>query len=114
MGKKFIDLSIAIEDGLPSDPPQMRPQITYVSHKEGAQSMTAYFPGIDPEKDLPGGLGWAAEFVTLSTHSGTHMDAPWHYHPRQDRGNPAMTIDRMPLEWCVSEGVVLDFRRFKD
>jgi kynurenine formamidase len=114
MAKRFIDLSIAIEDGLPSDPPQMIPKIHYVSHKEGAQSMRAYFPGIDPEKDLPGGLGWAVEVLTVSTHCGTHIDAPWHYHPTQDRGKPALTVDRMPLEWGMADGVVLDFRRFDD
>ena len=45
-----------------------------------------FFPGIDPARDLPGGKGWAVEFVTLSTHSGTHLDAPWHYHPTMDGG----------------------------
>jgi kynurenine formamidase len=114
MAKKMIDLSIAIEDGLPSDPPQMIPRIQYMGHKEGAESMQAFFPGINPEKDLPEGLGWATEMLTVSTHSGTHMDAPWHYHPTQDEGAPAMTVDQMPLEWAVADGVVLDLRRFSD
>ena len=30
--------------------------------------------------------------VTLSTHNGTHMDAPWHYHSTTDGGTrPART-----------------------
>ena len=53
MAEKFIDLSIAIEDGLPSDPPLMIPKIRYVGHKEGAETMIPFFPGIVPEKDLP-------------------------------------------------------------
>lgn len=114
MTKKFIDLSIAIEDGLPSDPPIMIPKIRYVDHKEGAETMIPFFPGIDPEKDLPGGLGWAVELLEVSTHAGTHIDAPWHYHPTQDGGRPALTVDQMPLEWCIADGVVLDFRRFDD
>ena len=32
MARKLIDLSISIEDGLPSDPPQMIPRIHYVNH----------------------------------------------------------------------------------
>src|SRR5690606_10464519 len=40
----------------------------------------------------------------------THMDAPWHYHPTQDGGMPAMTIDQVPLVWCMGPGVKLDFR----
>ncbi|MFH1243319.1 MAG: cyclase family protein [Pseudomonadota bacterium] len=114
MAKKFIDLSLAIEDGLPSDPPQMIPKIQYMAHKDGAEGMKAFFPGIDPEKDLPDGLGWAVEVLTVSTHAGTHIDAPWHYHPTQDRGKPALTVDQMPLELGMSNGVVLDFRKFDD
>lgn len=114
MGRRFVDLSITIEDGLPSDPPAMIPRITYMDHRAGAASMAEFFPGIDPEKDLPGGLGWAVEVLTLATHSGTHLDAPWHYHPTMDMGKPALTIDEVPLEWCMGPGVVLDFRHFPD
>ena len=114
MAKKFVDLSIALEDGLPSDPPQMIPRIQYMDHKEGAESMRTFFPEIEPEKDLPDGLGWAVEVLTVSTHAGTHIDAPWHYHPTQDKGSPALTVDKMPLSWGLTEGVVLDFRKFPD
>lgn len=113
MAKRFIDLSIAIENGIPSDPPQMIPNIGYIDHEMGSESMLAFFPGL-PREDLPGGLGWALELVQLSTHSGTHLDAPWHYHPTMDGGIKALTIDEVPLDWCVGNGVVLDFRRFPD
>jgi kynurenine formamidase len=59
-------------------------------------------------------LGWAVEKLTLTTHSGTHLDAPYHYHPTQDHGKPALTIDEIPLEWCLGDGVLLDFRTKKD
>lgn len=114
MKKKIIDLSIAIENDLPSDPPMMIPKIQYVNHDQGADQMALFFPGIDKNRDLPGGKGWAMEFVTLATHSGTHLDAPWHYHPTMDRGKDALTIDRVPLDWCTGPGVKLDFRRFPD
>ena len=54
------------------------------------------------------------EFLELTTHSGTHLDAPWHYHPTMDGGKRALTIDEIPLEWCIGKGVVLDFRHFPD
>jgi kynurenine formamidase len=114
MAKRFIDLSIAIEAGLPSDPEFMIPEIEYRQHEEGAQSMVDFFPGMDPAKDLPKGLGWAVESLTLTTHSGTHLDAPWHYHPTMSGGKPALTIDEVPLEWCMGPGVVLDFRHYPD
>ncbi len=111
--KRFVDLSISIEAELPSDPPIMIPKIQYVNHSEGASQMEEFFPGLKKEQ-LPSGLGWALEFVTLTTHSGTHLDAPYHYHPEMDRGKPALTIDEIPLEWCFNDGVLLDFRHKAD
>lgn len=113
MSRRFIDLSISIEDGVLSDPPQMIPRIQYVDHEAGSESMLAFFPGL-PREDLPGGLGWALELMQLSSHSGTHLDAPWHYHPTMDDGIKALTIDEVPLDWCMGNGVVLDFRKFPD
>jgi kynurenine formamidase len=108
-GKRFVDLSLPIETGLPSDPPMMIPKIDYIDHTQGAEQMKAFFPGVNAEQ-LPGGLGWAVEFLTLTTHSGTHLDAPYHYHPTMDKGKPSLTIDEIPLDWCFSNGVILDFR----
>jgi kynurenine formamidase len=42
------------------------------------------------------------------------MDAPWHFHPTQDQGKPACTIDQFPLEWGVGNGVKLNFTDFPD
>jgi kynurenine formamidase len=111
--KRFVDLSISIETGLPSDPPMMIPKIDYIDHVLGADSMQEFFPGVKKDQ-LPGGLGWALEFMTLTTHSGTHLDAPYHYHPTMDKGKPASTIDEIPLEWCFNDGVLLDFRHKGD
>lgn len=105
---RIIDLSIAIEDGLPSDPPQQIPHIRYCTHKDTAGMMTGYFNGVT-EADLPNGYGWAIEFLELSTHSGTHLDAPYHYYPTQNGGEPAWTIDEIPLEWCMGNGIKMDF-----
>jgi kynurenine formamidase len=113
MSPKIIDLSITLEAGLPSDPEQMIPQIEYLDHRAGAEGMKAYFPGVQSQ-DLPGGLGWAVERLNLTTHSGTHLDAPYHYHPTQDGGQPALTIDHIPLEWCYGDGVLLDFSHKPD
>jgi kynurenine formamidase len=114
MGKKrFVDLSISIEVNLPSDPPVMIPKIDYIDHAQGVGQMMEFFPGVTQEQ-LPSGLGWALEFLTLTTHSGTHLDAPYHYHPTMDRGKPAMTIDEIPLDWCFNDGVLLDFRHKAD
>jgi hypothetical protein len=107
---RFIDLSIPIES-VPSDPEFMIPQLEYLDHKAGLVSAQELL-GCRPE-DLPLGLGWAVEKITLTTHSGTHLDAPWHYAP-VSAGKKAKTIDHIPLSWCYGNGVCLDFRRKKD
>jgi len=110
---KIIDLSVPLEHEAPSDPELWRPKIRYSpDHREGAVDMQKLF-GVNP-KDLTysNGLGWAFEEVTAITHSGTHLDAPWHYHPLSE-GKIAKTIDQIPLEWCYSDGVVLDVRHKK-
>lgn len=111
--KRFIDLSTAIEADLTSDPPDMIPQIEYSDHEAGAKRMVQYFPGLKKEH-LPQGLGWAVESIRLTTHSGTHLDAPYHYHPTADQGAPSPKIDEIPLKWCFSDGVLLDFRHKAD
>ncbi len=111
--RRLVDLSVSIEAGLPSDPPLMIPRIDYVDHAQGADQMTEFFPGLRKDQ-LPDGMGWAMEFLTLTTHSGTHLDAPFHYHPTMDRGKKALTIDEVPLDWCFNDGVLLDFRHKAD
>jgi len=115
---KIIDLSVALEGGIHSDPPIMEPGITYLNHTDTRGQMTGFFPGLS-EDDLPDGDGWAVELLQVSSHNGTHLDAPYHHHSRMDRalvkgGRPALTIDEVPLEWCFQPGVKLDFRSFPD
>ena len=47
--------------------------------------------------------------MTLITHAGTHVDAPYHYFPTSG-GERARTIDELPLDWFVRPGVRLDLR----
>ena len=54
----------------------------------------------------PDCFGLAAEVITLTTHTGTHLDAPGYYGPTEPKRR---TIDEVPLEWCFCDGVVLDF-----
>ncbi len=111
--RQIIDLSIPIDATTPADPPFQKASVRYVKHTEGAAILCGLFPGLKPG-DLPDGQGWATETLSLSTHNGTHLDAPWHYHSTMDNGKRAWTIDEVPLEWCFRPGVRLDFRDFPD
>lgn len=110
--RRIIDLSVAIENDLPVDPPPLMPRIEYLDHGAGAAEMEQMF-GIPADKQLDR-AGPASERLTITTHSGTHLDAPWHYHPTMNGGERAITIDEVPLEWCIGPGVKLDFRAMPD
>jgi len=115
--RRIIDISVALRAGIKSDPPNMLPQIEYTDHHQSAPRMAEYM-GV-AVSDLPNGEYAAVEKVTISTHNGTHLDAPYHYFSRQDEalipgGRPSMRIDEVPLEWCFNPGVKLDFREKPD
>jgi kynurenine formamidase len=97
-----IDLSVPIENKAKSEP---KPAIIhYSSHRDGTKM--AEPAGVSPES-FPDNIGLASEEITLITHCGTHLDAPYHFGPLVE-GKPAKTIDQIPLDWCIGNGVVLD------
>ena len=113
MARRLIDISVPLQAGIASDPPGMEPEIDYQGHRQTAADVCRFFPGLTPE-DLPGGEGWAIERLRVVTHNGTHLDAPYHFHSTMNRGERALTIDEVPLEWCFSRAVKLDFRHLPD
>jgi len=113
VSRKFIDLSIYLENDVVSDPPIYRPHIDYIDHKMSLPELIGFFPGLTAE-DLPDEEAWAIERVQLITHNGTHLDAPYHFASTMNHGERAITIDKVPLEWCFQPGVKLDFRHFDD
>jgi kynurenine formamidase len=103
---RFVDLTAAITQSPPETPGGLRTDIDFHDHAHGAAQIEGLL-GV-PARLLRDGEGWATETVThLGTHTSTHVDAPWHYNSTIG-GEPAETIDRLPLEWFFSDGVVLD------
>ncbi|RTZ17791.1 cyclase family protein [Vibrio aquaticus] len=113
MARRIIDLSIFLENDVISDPIGYQPKINYFNHHETFSQIEPFFPGLK-KQDLPDGEAWAMEKVELNTHNGTHLDAPYHFHSTMNRGERAITIDEVPLEWCFQRGVKLDFRHCPD
>ena len=110
---RIVDLSSPLENETVFDPPFMRPKIKYFSNADTAPLVAELFPGLRVE-DLPEGEGWAIEQIELTTHNGTHMDAPIHFQSKTIDGKPMMTIDQVPLDWFFRPGVRLDFRKVPD
>jgi kynurenine formamidase len=103
---RLIDLSARICQSPSELPEVLRTDIEFVDHAQGAAQIEALL-GV-PARLLRDEEGWATEtFTRFGTHNSTHVDAPWHYNSRID-GQPAETIDSLPLDWFFGPGVVLD------
>ncbi|HEX9058927.1 MAG TPA: cyclase family protein [Clostridia bacterium] len=127
---KFYDLSYTIGEVKKG---ALKEKISYTDHRTGADllglslifspckslkntivDLIKFILGIRKvtRKDFPEGYGLSKETVSLSTHSSTHLDAPYHFGVSTE-GAEAKTIDQVPLEWCYGEGVMLDFSGLK-
>ncbi len=115
---KIVDLSLSIDERTPEVHPF---GIQRLGHKEGVRHLNwvmmkmtlvgkiAFFFGkrlITPQ-DLPDEEFLSLEVVHAPVHIGTHIDYSFHYGS-QSQGRPSKTINELPLEWCFSDGVVLD------
>jgi kynurenine formamidase len=109
---RFVDLSAPIAPDPPELPDLLRTDVEYADHARGARDIEAMF-GVTPDL-LRDGEGWAVDaFLRLGTHNSTHVDAPWHYNSTV-AGEPAKTVDQLPLEWFHAPGVVVDFTHKAD
>lgn len=115
---KLIDLSTLLDPAerellppaLQSAAGVVAPKIEYLRPEEadGKDRFCEFF-GCTYD-DLPDGEGWGAEILTdMSSHCGTHVDAPLHSGSRCE-GQPARTIDQIELDELFCPGVVLDLR----
>ncbi|MGI9544503.1 MAG: cyclase family protein [Cyclobacteriaceae bacterium] len=108
---RIVDLSKPIQYNK-DDPWFMKVKIKHKPHKKAKWLIRLL--GL-PFKLFPKNFeGWADDtIVKMGVHSTTHIDAPWHYSATCD-GVPAKTADQIPLEWCFSEGLVIDMTHKAD
>ncbi|WP_444947893.1 cyclase family protein [Micromonospora ureilytica] len=106
----IIDLSAPV-DATFDEPDPVRHEI--LSPRDGAlhmsEEMRLHF-GIefDPEV-LPDGEFLSLDRMSLTTHTGTHVDAPSHYGSRASYGNGVpKNVDELPLDWFFRPAMVLD------
>src|SRR5258708_30259413 len=104
---RLIDLSVAVDHNAPGE--MTPPKLQYLDHAAGCQTIANIF-GCRPEDLIYSkGAGWAVENLIANSHTGTHIDAPYHYGATS-AGLPAKRIDEVPLEWCFGPGVAIDMR----
>jgi len=105
---RVIDLSAAI-DATNWEPNPIEHDV--LSPADGARHMAdemrAHFGVEFDPADLPDGELLSLDTLRLTSHTGTHVDAPSHYGSQAAYGVPRH-IDQMPLDWFIAPGVVLD------
>ena len=85
MKQRWIDISVPLQTGMVNWPGD--PRVT-----------------IAPLKDMEGGGSSNVSLITMSTHTGTHMDAPRHML----RGGKS--LDALPLEATIGPARVIEIR----
>jgi kynurenine formamidase len=94
--KRIIDLSMPVHGDMLTFPRVPPPAlVVYESHEQFAERIGAAEFGVDSLT--------ASNLVVTNDHVGTHCDARRHIVPT------AGGADTIPLEWCISDGVLLDF-----
>lgn len=70
---------------------------------------TPAYPGDPVIKIEPAGIierdGWNDHYISIGTHTGTHMDAPIHMI------EGGKTLDQIPLEQFIGRGCLIDVRQ---
>ncbi len=126
----IIDLSLPIEEDIDNT---FRTYIERLNHSDGAdylgwvvakskgrpffervKNIIKYYLGMRKitRANFPDNMFISHETVTASVHMGTHLDAPYHFGLLCE-GKDAKDIEAVPLEWCYSDGVVLDMSHKK-
>jgi kynurenine formamidase len=94
--RRIVDLSMPVHADMLTFPRVPPPALcVYESHTEFAERIGAAEYGVDSLT--------ASYLVVANDHVGTHCDARKHIVP--DAGGP----DTIPLDYCFSDGVLLDF-----
>ena len=91
MDKKVVDLSLVIQEG------QKGP----ISEVKIFQEMTRQMSGRHFQKPCE---GFESRNIIISEHSGTHVDAPYHFVP------DTKTIDKVSINQFLGDAVLIDLR----
>jgi len=93
---RIVDLSMPVHRDMLTFPRVPPPALcVYESHEEFAERIGAAAYGVTSLT--------ASNLVVLNDHTGTHCDSRRHIVPE------AGGADTIPLEYCISDGVLLDF-----
>lgn len=101
---RIIDLSVPLRNFSFDTQEQ---EIKYIDHNAIARRQSQVW-GVEVDWLPNPGHHQSFEYVYLSSHAGTHIDAPSHYGSAPG-GKIGRNVDEIPLEWCYGDGFLLDF-----
>ncbi len=100
MADTVIDLSLTIEDNMPSHKLFQNPMhLKHLDH----ESTKSFKLGVPEDR-----MTFQTNFIGMLDHVGTHVDAFLHVNPN------GASIDEMPLEMFMGPAVCLDMRHIPD
>lgn len=105
---EIIDISMTT-----GSDPFLGGDVRFEPHEKGATYNLEHYD-IDPNDWPTPGCAYANDALEITSHSGTHMDAPWHFGPTMADGSKPKTIEEWPLERCIGDGVVIDIQEAPD
>ena len=88
MNRRYIDLTLAISPNTPTFPDSPNPQ---------------FIPWSDLDTD-----GYNLELLFFSSHTGTHLDAPYHFD------KDGIKIDQIPLKRLIGNGTLIQVPKPSD
>jgi cyclase len=109
---RIIDLSSTIDASAHEADPVTHEVLTPAQGAEHMSEQLRLRLGIDFDPSvLRDSEFLSLDRLSLTSHTGTHIDAPSHYGSRTTYGSGIPRhIDEMPLEWFHNPGVVLDMK----
>ena len=116
---KILDLSLPIDEKAFE---VHKVDIERISHAAGVEKFNRVIMGktflgrlkyllggrILKKEELPDEEFLSLEIVHSPVHIGTHLDYSFHYGSKSE-GRPSKTAEEIPLDWCFSDAIKLDF-----
>src|SRR5947207_5037985 len=88
--RRMIDLGLPMSDGLVTW--DVKPPFRLLPHMDARTST----------------LGFSTKLILMEDHTGTHVDAPFHFYDGERRGPRGRTIAEMPLDVLMGDAVLID------
>ena len=121
MTRKFVDLSIYLENDVLSDPPAFAPKIQYLRHDATVEQIAAFFPGLmiqmaeamTSPAETPGVVfkpkDWLNASKTKGQSKANGKDTACRFSARHRKGGQLLFADGH-ISWLSREDATTDIR----